>query len=155
MYRKISGKMTAMNQSREHGSQGNSSAEGSYHEGPIEDGLKKINDTLGHKAGDEYIRSACEMLCRYFKHSPVFRIGGDEFVVLLQGGDYEARETILREFNALIEENIREGRVVASLGLAVYDHGKDQSFHEAFKRADDLMYERKMQLKSMGAVTRD
>ena len=118
-------------------------------------GLKKINDTLGHKAGDEYIRSACEILCRYFKHSPVFRIGGDEFVVLLQGGDYEARETILREFNALIEENIREGRVVASLGLAVYDPGRDRSFHEVFKRADDLMYERKMQLKSMGAEIRD
>ena len=95
------------------------------------------------------------MLCRHFKHSPVFRVGGNEFVVLLQGEDYEARETILEDFNARIEENIREGSVVASLGLAVYDPGKDQSFHEVFKRADDLMYERKMQLKSMGAVTRD
>jgi len=46
-------------------------------------GLKKINDTLGHKAGDEYICAACKMLCEYFKHSPVFRIGGDEFVVIL------------------------------------------------------------------------
>ena len=43
----------------------------------------------------------------------------------------------------------------ASLGLAEFDPASDHSFHEVFKRADDLMYERKMQLKGMGAVTRD
>ena len=45
--------------------------------------------------------------------------------------------------------------VVASLGLAIFDPAGDKSFHEVFKRADGLMYERKMQLKSMGAVTRN
>ena len=118
-------------------------------------GLKKINDTLGHKAGDEYIRSACQMLCEYFKHSPVFRVGGDEFVVLLEGKDYEVRHEILKDINQAIEENIGSGKVVASLGLAEYDRNTDQSFHEVFKRADDLMYQRKLQLKEMGAVTRD
>ena len=118
-------------------------------------GLKRINDTLGHKAGDEYIRSACHLLCEYYKHSPVFRVGGDEFVVLLRDRDYEARHEILRSINEKIEENLGSGRVVASLGMAEYDSGTDHSFHEIFKRADGLMYERKMQLKSMGAVTRD
>lgn len=118
-------------------------------------GLKKINDTLGHKAGDEYICSACNMLCEYFKHSPVFRIGGDEFVVLLQGRDYEARHEIMSDINAEIEGNIGKDKVVISLGLADFDAKKDQSFHEVFMRADGLMYERKMQLKGMGAVTRD
>ena len=47
------------------------------------------------------------------------------------------------------------GGVVASLGLAEYDPKTDRAFHEVFKRADGLMYERKMQLKSMGAATRD
>ncbi|MBQ4464292.1 MAG: diguanylate cyclase, partial [Eubacterium sp.] len=42
--------------------------------------LKLINDTIGHKAGDDYIRSASKLLCDTFVHSPVFRIGGDEFV---------------------------------------------------------------------------
>ncbi len=46
-------------------------------------GLKAINDNLGHKAGDEYIRAACSVICGIFKHSPVFRIGGDEFSVIL------------------------------------------------------------------------
>ncbi|MBQ6401907.1 MAG: GGDEF domain-containing protein [Firmicutes bacterium] len=118
-------------------------------------GLKKINDTLGHKAGDEYIRSACMLLCEYYKHSPGFRIGGDEFVVLLQGRDYEARNDILRDINVQIEHNLANGKVVASLGQAEFDRDRDESFHEVFKRADDLMYVRKMQLKSMGAVTRD
>ena len=118
-------------------------------------GLKRINDTLGHKAGDEYICAACKMLCEYFKHSPVYRVGGDEFVVLLEGHDYEERAEILKDINTAIEGNIGTDRVVASLGLAVYDPEKDHYFHEVFKRADGLMYERKQQLKSMGAVTRD
>ena len=118
-------------------------------------GLKKINDTLGHKAGDEYILAASRMLCEYFKHSPVFRIGGDEFVIMLQGRDYQARDGILKDINGKIEENIGADKVVISLGIAEYDPVTDQSFHEVFKRADGLMYERKMQLKSMGAVTRD
>ena len=118
-------------------------------------GLKRINDTLGHKAGDEYIRSACKMLCEFFKRSPVYRIGGDEFVVLLQGQDYDSRNEILGDINSKIEENLGSDKVVASLGLAEYDSEHDKSFHEVFQRADKLMYERKMQLKSMGAVTRD
>ncbi len=118
-------------------------------------GLKMINDTMGHKAGDEYIKTACKMLCEYFKHSPVYRIGGDEFVILAEGHDYQTRGDILKDINAEIESNIGSGRVVASLGIAEYEPGSDSSFHDVFKRADSLMYERKMQLKSMGAVTRD
>jgi len=118
-------------------------------------GLKRINDTLGHKAGDEYIRSACGMLCEFFKHSPVFRVGGDEFVVILQGHDFNEREKILAEINEKIEGNIGSNNAVISLGTAVYEPEHDESFHEVFKRADGLMYERKQQLKSMGAVTRD
>lgn len=39
-------------------------------------GLKHINDTQGHKAGDQYIREAGVLICNTFKHSPVFRTGG-------------------------------------------------------------------------------
>ena len=118
-------------------------------------GLKHVNDTLGHKAGDDYIRSACNLLCEFFKHSPVFRVGGDEFVVLLQGRDFDARGEIMDATNAQIEQNLAEGKVVISLGLAEYDRDNDQTFYEVFKRADGLMYDRKMQLKSMGAITRE
>ena len=52
-------------------------------------GLKKVNDEQGHQAGDQFIRNACMIVCKVFAHSPVFRIGGDEFAVISQGADYE------------------------------------------------------------------
>ena len=118
-------------------------------------GLKHINDTLGHKAGDAYIRSACEMICEYYKHSPVFRIGGDEFAIILRGQDYEHRHEILEAINRQIEQHLNTGNVVASLGMADFDPETDNTFHAVFSRADGLMYERKQELKRMGAITRD
>jgi len=95
------------------------------------------------------------LLCDHFKHSPVFRVGGDEFVVLLEGRDFESKDEIMKNINKEIEENIGRGKVVISLGLAKFDRESDASFHEVFKRADGLMYGRKLQLKSMGAAARD
>ena len=40
--------------------------------------LKRVNDTDGHQAGDDYLRSACKIICEAFEHSPVFRVGGDQ-----------------------------------------------------------------------------
>ena len=57
--------------------------------------LKVINDTEGHKAGDEYIKASCTMICRIFAHSPVFRIGGDEFVVILTNQEYKDRQNLI------------------------------------------------------------
>lgn len=48
------------------------------------DGLKKVNDDYGHEKGDLYLQNACRLICRVFAHSPVFRIGGDELVALLE-----------------------------------------------------------------------
>ena len=118
-------------------------------------GLKHINDTLGHKAGDAYIRSTCEMICEYYKHSPVFRIGGDEFAIILRGQDYEHRHETLEAINRQIEQNLNTGKAVASLGMADFDPERDNTFHAVFSRADGLMYERKQELKRMGAITRD
>ena len=111
-------------------------------------GLKTVNDTMGHKAGDAYIKAACMLICRIFHHSPVFRIGGDEFVVTLRGDDYENRESLLLSLRGQVEENIRigEGAVVAS-GLAEYRPGDDRSVEDVFNRADSRMYEDKMRLK--------
>lgn len=110
--------------------------------------LKAINDTQGHKAGDDYIRASCTMVCRIFQHSPVFRIGGDEFAVILKGHDYENREHLLSALRRKVEENIRigEGPVVAS-GLAEYQPDEDHSVEDVFNRADSLMYENKTYLK--------
>lgn len=118
-------------------------------------GLKHINDTQGHKAGDAYVKAACELICNEFKHSPVFRVGGDEFVVVLEGADFLNRARLVREFRVKVEANLETGGAVVSEGVAEYKEGVDKRVQLVFERADALMYERKMQLKAMGANTRD
>ncbi len=111
-------------------------------------GLKTVNDTEGHRAGDEYIKACCTLICRTYLHSPVYRIGGDEFVVILRGEDFENRERLLDEMRKQVEENVRigEGPVVAS-GMAEYQPGDDRSVEDVFTRADNRMYENKTQLR--------
>ena len=111
-------------------------------------GLKIVNDTEGHKAGDNYIKASCMMICRVFHHSPVFRVGGDEFVVVLRGQDYEHRESLISVLKGKVEENTRigEGPVVAS-GIAVYEPDNDKTVEDVFNRADNQMYSDKSRLK--------
>jgi diguanylate cyclase (GGDEF)-like protein len=111
--------------------------------------LKITNDSHGHDAGDLLIRTACRMICRQFKHSPVFRIGGDEFVTFLEGEDYRNRKTLLAEFEDQVESNLRLGEVTVASGMAVFRRGHDNSFRRVFERADQRMYDRKGLLKSM------
>ena len=118
-------------------------------------GLKVINDTLGHKAGDEYIIRASRMICDIFQHSPVYRTGGDEFVAILKGRDYLIRKELVLALHDRSVENIRSNGVVISGGLSQYEPEEDRSFHDVFQRADGLMYEEKKLLKGMGAITRE
>ena len=118
-------------------------------------GLKVINDTLGHKAGDDYILKASRMICDIFQHSPVFRTGGDEFVVILQDRDYFIRKELVLALHDRSVEHISTREVVVSGGLSDYRPDQDSSFHEVFERADELMYEEKKLLKGMGALSRE
>ena len=110
-------------------------------------GLKQINDKQGHEAGNKYIKDACAIICNQFKHSPVYRIGGDEFVAFLEGIDYENRYILLRDFEKQIDENLREGLIVISDGFSEYVPGDDYFYQTIFERADRKMYERKKYLK--------
>ena len=118
-------------------------------------GLKVINDTLGHKAGDEYIISACRVICNIFQHSPVYRTGGDEFAAVLRGRDYLIRKELVLALHDRSVAHISTNEVVISGGFSDYRPGEDSSFHDAFERADALMYEEKKLLKSMGAISRE
>ena len=110
-------------------------------------GLKTVNDTQGHKAGDEYIRSASKLVCDTFKHSPVFRVGGDEFVVILKGSDFEFREELEKKFENVVKCNAEEKKVVIACGISVFDKMHDKNVSAVFERADALMYKNKMSLK--------
>ena len=110
--------------------------------------LKTINDTQGHEAGDRYIQDGCRLICRVFRHSPVFRIGGDEFVAFLTKEDYKSRDNLIYLFNKHVDKNLETGGVVVSAGIGLFDPDKDTGFDEVFTRADELMYKRKKELKS-------
>ncbi len=117
-------------------------------------GLKYVNDTKGHAAGDQLIKNASALICDIFSHGSVFRTGGDEFVVILQGKGFDTRDEVIAAFNRQVEENIRKDEVVVSIGHSSLQPN-DEQLHDVFERADHMMYDRKKQLKSMGAKTRE
>lgn len=112
------------------------------------DNLKRINDVFGHDKGDIYLKTASSLICRTFQHSPVFRIGGDEFAVVLQKGDLQNREALVRTFEEQQAEVSAAARneweeVHVALGIAVYDPQLDGSVIDTSRRADKIMYEHK------------
>ena len=110
-------------------------------------GLKQVNDEQGHSAGDLYIKNACALICETFDHSPVFRIGGDEFVVILKGRDYENRYDILKHFYNVQIDNRHNGLVTLAYGMSEYIPDKDLRMQDVFERADNLMYANKKRFK--------
>lgn len=113
------------------------------------DQLKQINDTYGHDKGNEYIIGTCNIVCSIFKHSPVYRIGGDEFVVVLTGEDYVSRHTLFSSLFEKLNESKDDiecspwERYSASAGMSEYRRGIDGSVDDVFKRADEDMYNNK------------
>ncbi len=110
--------------------------------------LKQINDEFGHKAGDLYIKGCCHLICEAFKHSPVFRIGGDEFVVILRGADYDARlqtvEDLRMAYDEAYERADTDPWLCYSAAVGMAEHASDDStFELVFKRADEAMYKEK------------
>ncbi|MBR3630889.1 MAG: GGDEF domain-containing protein [Oscillospiraceae bacterium] len=106
-------------------------------------GLKVVNDTMGHDAGDELIKSAAECLRIAFEGvGTLYRIGGDEFCILAQGQKEQMKQGMIR-----LEEMTRTGkgtllkRISISYGMST--GGKDSDFDSLFQEADQQMYEYK------------
>ena len=116
--------------------------------------LKKVNDKFGHDKGNEYIVGVCAILSDIFKRSPIFRVGGDEFVIILEGKDYANRDELIKtareELAAAFANSDAEPwhRYSAAMGMAVYVQGEDESVESVFKRADEEMYEAKVSMKA-------
>ena len=115
--------------------------------------LKRMNDTRGHSYGDEALRSASRMISETFKNSPVYRIGGDEFVALLDGKVLahkdELMETFISEMNKLRNstELPPEEKVSVAYGMA-YMSDPSENVDDVIKEADERMYETKKKMKA-------
>ncbi|MBP5221546.1 MAG: diguanylate cyclase, partial [Lachnospiraceae bacterium] len=102
--------------------------------------------------GDSYIRGCCSMICNIYKRSPVFRIGGDEFIVVLQNEDYACRLLRLTQMSEMFKgsytQKDREDweRYSVSAGMAEYT-ADDKTVEQVQKRADAEMYANKMRFK--------
>ena len=87
-----------------------------------------------------------------FKHSPVFRIGGDEFAVVLQGEDYRDRDLLMKQMENMVAKpseitSSELGKAAFAAGMAVYEPESDVAVSDVIRRADGAMYENKKRMK--------
>ena len=119
-------------------------------------GLKYVNDNVGHDEGNKLLINSCRLICRTFAHSPVFRIGGDEFVAILRNDDYNRRDeyvgSLMKRMTAENYDPSDINNVSFAIGIADFDPAADGDCNDVFKRADAVMYEHKKSIKGEGNI---
>ena len=113
--------------------------------------LKKLNDTFGHEKGDLAIQKTASIIKDVFRDAEAYRIGGDEFVVLVDGWAFPQMETMIEDFKRhldAIDSPYPWEKISAAVGYAIFDMYEDTSVHNVFERADDMMYENKKAMKA-------
>lgn len=108
-----------------------------------------VNDNLGHEKGDELLQKASNFICLTFSHSPVFRIGGDEFVAIVDGNDYDTIDEKMQDFQAHMQ-NIGDKNDIMEVCIAsgIAKMGVDGNIYdELFEIADKRMYQNKADIK--------
>lgn len=113
--------------------------------------LKAVNDALGHEFGDMVIIDSSKLISKVFRKYPVYRIGGDEFVVILEDVGTELCRDLMAQLESelsVYNKHSEKGTVLSIAGgAAVYTQETDLTFGDVFKRADSIMYENKTEKK--------
>ena len=120
--------------------------------------LKKINDELGHKFGDEALIKVANGLKKFEKYGEkCYRMGGDEFEVLCTHLGSEKIEEVFQEINAELgkTEFFPGMPLTVAYGYFRFSATTDKEINKVLAQADKKMYEKKMQMKAMGVATRD
>ena len=97
-------------------------------------GVGWINETQGREAGNGLIREACGVICETFKHSPVFRVAGDKFAVIVLGHDYECIDELVAALEENSQKSSEAGALKIACGMAKYDG--TGSVAAVFRRAE-------------------
>lgn len=114
--------------------------------------LKRINDECGHNYGDIMIKRLADLIKEFFRDYDSFRIGGDEFAVIIEGERSKKALTLVSSFRQLLTEGSSVGYKKfpsAAVGCATYRAGIDANSKEVFDRADNDMYGNKLQMKAV------
>ncbi len=117
--------------------------------------LKRVNDTYGHEQGNLYLQGAADLIRKVFGEEFVYRIGGDEFVIILEEKAQDGAERKIREFKDEIarlqaDDSLKPWeKVSAAVGMAKYEKGRDASTEEVLRRADEAMYREKIAMKAV------
>ena len=101
-------------------------------------GLKKVNDMEGHKAGDALLLRACNCIKKHFYDWSVFRLGGDEFLVVSNHAD---EQSIYERMQRLREDMVKDNARMA-VG-SVFEMSYQGDFDALLTKADSRMYEDK------------
>lgn len=111
-------------------------------------GLKNINDNYGHECGDAIIVDAAAAIGRIFGTERIYRIGGDEFIAVLDATTQEELDDAFCRLDEDVDRFNREEKqysmtLAFAHGGTVYHPGEDADFKAVFKRADMAMYQNK------------
>ena len=113
--------------------------------------LKEINDIYGHENGNAYLINSCKLICQIFSHSPVFRIGGDEFIVILLGDDLNNYQDLLKKLRESQNQTKNAAfpwkQISIASGVAIAPAAKETTIADTFSKADDSMYKNKRAVK--------
>jgi len=124
------------------------------------DGMKRINDVLGHQEGDAAIIEAAGILRRTFRKSDIIgRLGGDEFAVLAIDTNRDSeREELMRRLHRILEAHnkpeTRKFRLALSVGAVSYDPDASVDLDHLIAKADTLMYKEKLAKRTTGSEGR-
>ena len=113
--------------------------------------LKEINDTYGHENGNAYLVNSCKLICQIFAHSPIFRIGGDEFIAILTGKDLENYHELFDQLKESMDLTKNASfpwkQISIACGFGIADYAKATTIEETFNKADKNMYTNKRAIK--------
>ena len=114
--------------------------------------LKEVNDNYGHEFGNKLIILASNIIAATFQYLHTYRIGGDEFIVIIENKSDDEINKLITNYNNLMENCYLElptttRKIETAYGYAKYNSSIDKCFEDMFNRADEEMYKRKRQLK--------
>ena len=117
--------------------------------------LKKMNDVYGHEQGNLYLQGAADLIRKTFGNDYVYRIGGDEFVVILEGKSQEGAEDRMKAFKDEVarlqaDDSLKPWeKISAAVGIAKYEKGTHRDPEEVLRKADEAMYADKLAMKAV------